>query len=85
MICTACGSNLVVLSRWEMTTAVGYQDYVDADGKTHKHDDNCRTREAQCQACGWIAVVSIRRTCWCGWKGKDSCFCHDGLKVDSWE
>jgi hypothetical protein len=55
-------------------TLVGY------DG----HDDNCMNRRYGC-TCGQRWTESLRRTCPdCGWKGKETCFCHTGPKVDQW-
>ena len=48
----------------------------------HNHDDNCRTRIYRC-ANGHEIGVRVRNTCpACDWKGKLTCFCHDGEKVE---
>lgn len=47
------------------------------------HDDNCRLKLYLCPN-GHARRLSIRRTCPCGWKGIQTCFCHEGEKVDAW-
>jgi hypothetical protein len=47
------------------------------------HDDNCLSDLYTCPN-GHRAVVFLRRSCECGWKGKQSCECHDGLKFETW-
>lgn len=47
------------------------------------HDDNCRIQIYLCPH-GHQRRVSKRNSCECGWKGKTTCFCHDGEKFDEW-
>jgi len=54
----------------------------------HKHDDNCLTRIYVCNQNSEHQIkVSIRRRCetpGCEWRGKETCFCHPGTKLDEW-
>lgn len=64
-------------------TLVGYFD-PNAD-ELCDHDDNCRIGRFVC-ANGHPALVAFRRTCPnpdCDWKGKLTCFCHDGTKIEA--
>lgn len=64
-------------SLFETQTCVGY---VSPPG--HDHDDNCWTREYVCPT-GHIMKIGKRRRCpACDWVGKESCGCHDCIKVD---
>ena len=47
------------------------------------HDDNCLNRVYTCRN-GHHTHLSVRRSCECGWKGKETCFCHPGRKLDKW-
>jgi hypothetical protein len=50
----------------------------------HDHDDNCLWQIYTCPN-GHHRKISKRRRCpKCEWVGKESCFCHDSLKVDEW-
>lgn len=52
----------------------------------HNHDDNCRSRSFVCKN-GHVTRMSRRNSCSdpkCDWKGKLTCFCHEGEKVDEW-
>lgn len=50
----------------------------------HYHDDNCMLQIYRCPN-GHFRKISKRRRCQkCDWVGKESCFCHDGLKLDEW-
>ena len=65
----------------EGETIVGYEIIPE-----HDHDDNCKVRIYTCKNKHEIKL-SIRKRCPnpdCDWIGKDSCFCHDGKKVDKW-
>lgn len=61
------------------TTLVG----VDRDscplGKVH--DDNCRAYRMRCPN-HHERMVQQRQVCECGWKGKLTCFCHEGEKLE---
>lgn len=62
-------------------TTVGYIHFND-----HRHDDNCVNSTFTCAA-GHKTKLSLRRTCpipGCEWRGKPTCFCHEGEKVDRW-
>lgn len=68
-------------------TLVGYPVFVDAQDREHHHNDNCEKRRYLCVSCGEVWVESIRRRCNienCDWKGKTTCHCHAGNKVDEW-
>lgn len=62
----------------EFTTLVGYHS-----PEGHNHDDNCVKREYIC-ANRHHFTLSIRRSCPCGWLGKEDCFCHKGIKISKW-
>ena len=84
MKCPNCGIHSTYISEGE--TLVGYSRHIDSKGISHLHDDNCQKRYYQC-SCGTKWIESIRRTCSnknCNWKGKESCPCHKGMKVDKW-
>lgn len=79
MKCPACGEP----AYWdgsEGQTLVGY-----GRGDCGEvHDDNCRKRGYFCGG-GHMFTVCLRRTCpKCDWKGRETCFCHLGAKVDAW-
>lgn len=83
MICPIpdCGATLTQRLHGEMTTLIG-----SISPLGHNHDPNCLTRRYQC-ANGHVSVVSKRRRCGfpgCDWRGKATCFCHPGEKVDEW-
>lgn len=64
---------------FEGQTLVGYES-----PEGHEHDDNCLSRVYVCGN-GHERKVSKRRSCpACDWKGKTSCSCHPGEKVDTW-
>jgi hypothetical protein len=78
LVCNEC-SQLMIPSGEISETLVGYPS-----PPGHDHDDNC---ECQIYTCpnGHRRKISKRRRCQkCEWVGKESCFCHDGLKVDEW-
>lgn len=75
----SCGAPLVKLLDGISQTCVGY-----SSPPGHSHDDNCITGYAICDN-DHIVGISIRRTCpECDWKGKESCWCHPGKKLDKW-
>lgn len=83
MNCEICGEKLSVLHgdffSGVMSTLIGY-----SSPPGHNHDDNCLTQMYTCPN-GHKVKVSKRRTCpKCDWKGKLTCFCHPGNKVDKW-
>lgn len=78
--CPKCNGTMVAGGTF--STMVGY-----LDPSGHDHDDNCMNRKYVCGRCGHTWKVSIRRTCkvpGCEWKGKETCFCHEGKKLDEW-
>lgn len=85
MICVKCNKKL---SDEAMATAAsgGYETLVSYHSPPgHNHDDNCLVQAYICNHCGHVHRISKRRTCpVCDWKGKLTCFCHDGNKVDEW-
>lgn len=77
--CPECSSPWVRAEQGYLETLVGYYS-----PPGHDHDDNCRRRYYKC-ANGHGRSVSLRRTCpTCNWKGKLTCFCHEGEKVEKW-
>jgi hypothetical protein len=77
MNCPKCNNKLIPSAIAE--TLVGY-----FSPPGHNHNDNCLTRAYRC-TCGYSIIISKRRTCpVCSWKGKETCFCHPGKKVDEW-
>lgn len=84
MKCQRCGTETKHGGTFQ--TLVGFGTFTDALGE-HEHNDNCLKRYYRCMNCKNDWIESIRRTCSlkaCDWKGKTSCFCHDGEKVDTW-
>lgn len=76
MLCNECGEKMVDQGVY-CTTLVGYMN-----GECgRKHDDNCVAHMLQCKN-KHERVVQVRASCPCGWKGKLTCFCHDGEKVE---
>lgn len=80
MICPICereDRKSCVYVHGTSTTLVAYfnTDYYDEDGKHHNHDDNCRITNYSCSN-GHRFTFRRRNSCWCGWKGKEECFCH---------
>lgn len=65
-----------------METVVGYLP----NKEGHTHNDNCLSKQYRCPN-GHCKEVYLRRTCptpGCDWRGKSTCFCHPGSKVDEW-
>lgn len=78
LVCNECGQ-LMTPSGEIGKTLVGY-----SSPPEHDHDDNCECQIYICPS-GHRRKISKRRRCpKCEWVGKESCFCHDGLKVDEW-
>jgi hypothetical protein len=78
LVCNECQS-LMTPFGGVMSTLAGY---ISPPG--HNHNDNCQTRHYICPN-GHTRKISKRNKCpSCEWVGNDSCFCHDGLKVDEW-
>jgi len=76
-ICPECGEPMVTNGTGQ--TLVGY-----FSPPGHKHDDNCRSRTYMC-ANKHARRVSKQNSCpACDWKGVSTCFCHDGVKLESW-
>lgn len=80
--CPTCGAPAGLAKGWK-ETCVAY-----GSPSGHRHNDNCRSRQIICSAdCRHYGEMSIRRTCPrpdCTWKGRATCFCHPGPKVDAW-
>ena len=63
------------------STLVGY-----SSPKGHNHDDNCRFRLYECPA-GHFQRLTVQNRCdapECKWRGKLTCFCHEGAKLFEW-
>jgi hypothetical protein len=76
--CSECGAKWVKIGETS-ETSVGY-----FSPPGHDHNDNCLVRGYVC-ANGHVTRVSKRRSCpACEWKGRTSCHCHYGTKVDKW-
>lgn len=78
MICPECGADAI--PRGASETLVGYP----AGACGAVHNDNCLGRIYTCPA-GHNTAVFLRRSCRrCEWKGKTTCRCHHGEKVEEW-
>ena len=76
--CPVCGEQFVDHSGTG-TTLVGY-----FSPPGHDHDDNCKGRVYRCPN-GHYTKVFKRAICpACDWKGKQTCWCHEGEKWDEW-
>ena len=76
--CPMCGGKFVSYGYEYMTTVGG----LSLPG--HDHDDNCLYRPYTCEN-GHVTALWLRRSCpACDWKGKETCFCHGGKKLDRW-
>ena len=86
MICPIChqlGVSSKVFDQGSTSTLVAYigAEFYDGQGKFHNHDDNCTIRYYRCSG-GHHFSERRQNQCWCGWKGKEECFCHPlGVKV----
>ena len=83
MLICYCGKEMRLKA--EYSTLVGY-----ISPKGHNHDDNCVKRVYVCSN-NHEKVISKRNRCSdrglnrdCTWKGKETCGCHEGKKVDEW-
>ena len=83
MLMCHCGKEMINIG--ETVTYVGY-----ISPKGHNHNDNCRVRKYQCKY-KHEKIISKRNKCSdrglnrdCTWKGKETCGCHEGKKVDEW-
>lgn len=76
--CVECGK--VMSSHGYTTTLVGSGNSGCPLGRSH--DDNCQKHDMRCGN-GHHRMVSLRRTCECGWKGKLTCLCHEGEKLEA--
>jgi hypothetical protein len=77
-VCETCGEPWVSYTG-EFETLVGYMNI-----PGHKHNDNCLGKGYYCKN-GHCTQVYLRRRCpACDWKGKETCECHKGAKVDVW-
>jgi len=80
LLCATCNAPLVSMGDDVSSTLVGYV----RGACGGPHNDNCLTRSAWCRA-GHQTVIALRRTCeGCDWRGKESCDCHQGRKLDAW-
>lgn len=80
MICSVCDEPMT--AGLVLETLVGYGRFPEG----HNHDDNCRSRVYICKN-GHKTWLSRRNKCpapGCEWKGRETCFCHPGTKVDEW-
>lgn len=71
MICEECqklNKKSTIAIGNSMMTAVYYKPFYDENGKYHNHDANKKTTGYSCSN-GHNWSVSIRGSCWCGWKG----------------
>jgi hypothetical protein len=84
MNCPTCQEKLFPMTGFAgaiMSTLVGYYS-----PSGHDHDDNCVKRGYTC-AKGHDIIISKQNACdaeGCTWKGKETCFCHPGQKVEEW-
>jgi hypothetical protein len=80
-VCKDAGSESTVQRSETSSTLVGYRSYYDEKGRYHDHNDNCLITSFRCSR-GHVFTYRPQRTCWCGWKGKEDCFCHPlGFKI----
>jgi len=79
MICDKCKEAGIksgkVYVGYTSETMVGSQRYFDGDGKEHEHNPNCMITSYSCDQGHSFSVRTVH-SCWCGWKGKEECFCH---------
>lgn len=75
-----CGAKFVSVDDF-CVTLVGYLSLPD-----HDHDDNCASVTYRCEN-NHTETVNIRRVCpnpSCDWKGRETCFCHQGIKAEGY-
>jgi len=85
LVCNQCGQpmkarRMRIGDRSEVieeTTLVGYMS-----PPGHSHDDNCWTREYICPNGHTMKIGKLRKCPVCDWVGKESCGCHDCIKVN---
>ena len=77
LLCLECGEPMA--SRGYSSTLVGYGGNPCKAG--FFHDDNCHKHDMVCTN-GHHRMVAQRQTCPCGWKGKLTCGCHEGDKLE---
>jgi len=78
MICQKCKEERklsTVTPHGSTSTLLCYSPFFDEAGKRHNHDDNCHINSFHCSR-GHTFTERKRNTCWCGWQGKEDCFCH---------
>lgn len=81
MKCRECDEEVRDLGRGTWQTLVGY-----SSPPGHNHDDNCLHSTYGCVN-GHEQEVYLRRSCpnpECDWRGKATCGCHPGEKVEEW-
>ena len=76
-ICPHCGKPMLHLGTER--TLVGY-----LSPPGHNHDDNCQSRDYLCPNGHRIAVSKRNRCPACDWIGRETCFCHNGKKINEW-
>lgn len=78
LVCNKCGQPMTPSGE------IGQTIVAFSSPPGHDHNDNCENQTYTCSS-GHRRIISKRRRCHsCEWVGKESCFCHDGLKVDEW-
>ena len=81
MKCEQCGELLHPVTGSTYETTVGQLGVVPPG---HEHDNNCLSRFYVCKN-GHRVHFFLRRRCpACDWRGKETCFCHEGKKLDRW-
>ncbi len=84
MNCPTCGVPTLPWSHG--STMVGPDVFTDEQGQEHEHDPNCISHGYFCvNEHAWREWK--QQTCavpGCTWKGKLTCFCHEGPKVSEW-
>ena len=80
--CRDCGGSYVTCSDSFVTDGLGY-----SGPPGHDHDDSCQTRQFVCVN-GHRRLLSVQNACsadGCGWKGRETCWCHgEDLKLPRW-
>jgi hypothetical protein len=74
-VCPECGSD-DVWDRGNSSTYVGYIPFIDDQGRTHHHDDNCKNYEFICDKCCRRWSETVQNRCdveGCDWRGKTEC------------
>lgn len=84
MKCKTCGGP-ITHHVGDLSTLVGFIKHPNEDPRCD-HDDNCVLRIFRCDK-EHNNDVHIRRICPnpdCDWKGKETCFCHEGAKIEDY-